>query len=99
VNNKVPLLPCSFTATLPIFFVAMPHIALQKIVDWQQNSGGENGTLLFTSSFSNIKKATLFNRVAFCFMSGLDMLKELLFNVNSGIEINPKLSRAAASAA
>jgi hypothetical protein len=40
VNNKVSLLPCSFTATLPIFFVAMPHIAPQKIVDWQQNSGG-----------------------------------------------------------
>jgi hypothetical protein len=39
-NNKVPLLPCSFAATLSIFFVAMPHIAPQKKVDWQQNSGG-----------------------------------------------------------
>jgi hypothetical protein len=40
LNNKLPLYPCSFTAILPIFFVAMPHIAPQKIVDWQQNSGG-----------------------------------------------------------
>jgi hypothetical protein len=40
VNNKLPLYPCSFTATLPIFFVAMHHIVLQKIVDWQLNSGG-----------------------------------------------------------
>jgi hypothetical protein len=35
----------------------MPHIAPQKIVDWRQNSGGENGTLLFTRSLT--KKATL----------------------------------------
>jgi hypothetical protein len=34
LNNKGPLLPCSFTATLPFFFVAMPHIAPQKTVDW-----------------------------------------------------------------
>jgi hypothetical protein len=40
LNNKLPLYPCSFTAILPIFFVTMPHIAPQKIVDWQQNSGG-----------------------------------------------------------
>jgi hypothetical protein len=39
-KNKLPLYPCSFAATLPIFFVAMQHIAPQKIVDWQQNSGG-----------------------------------------------------------
>jgi hypothetical protein len=78
VNNKVPLLPCSFTATLPIFFVAMPHIALQKIVDWQQNSGGENGTLLFTSSFSNIKKATLFNRVAFLFYEWFGYVERII---------------------
>jgi hypothetical protein len=30
----------------------MPHIAPQKIVDWQQNSGGENAPLLFTRSLS-----------------------------------------------
>jgi len=40
LNNKLPLYPCYFAVTLPIFFVAMPHIAPQKIVDWQQNSGG-----------------------------------------------------------
>jgi hypothetical protein len=28
----------------------MPHIVSQKIVDWQQNSGGEIETLLFTHS-------------------------------------------------
>jgi hypothetical protein len=40
LDNELPLYPFSFTATLPIFFIAMPHIAPQKIVDWQQNSGG-----------------------------------------------------------
>jgi hypothetical protein len=40
LNNKLPLYPCSFAATFPIFFIAMPHIAPQKIVDWQLNSGG-----------------------------------------------------------
>jgi hypothetical protein len=40
LNNKLPIYPCSFAATHPIFFVTMPHIAPQKIVDWHQNSGG-----------------------------------------------------------
>jgi hypothetical protein len=40
LKNKLPLYPCSFAATLPIFLVTMPHIAPQKIVDWLQNSGG-----------------------------------------------------------
>jgi hypothetical protein len=31
-------------------FVTMHHIAPQKIVDWRQNSGGENVPLLFTRS-------------------------------------------------
>jgi hypothetical protein len=36
----------------------MPHIAPQKIVDWQQNSGGEGGALLFFRSII-IKKRRL----------------------------------------
>jgi hypothetical protein len=57
LNNKGTLWPCSFTATLPIFFVTMPHIAPQKIDDWPQNSGGENVPLLFTRSKDLLEKS------------------------------------------
>jgi hypothetical protein len=33
----------------------MPHIAPQKIVDWQQNSVGESDYLLFTRSLDASK--------------------------------------------
>jgi hypothetical protein len=53
---KVSIWPCSFTATLPIFFVTMPHIAPQKIVDWQQNSCGYIDTLIIHPFLSHPRR-------------------------------------------